>query len=902
MYTPTDRLTTALAGRYRIERHLGEGGMATVYLAQDLKHERNVAVKVLRPELAAVLGAERFVQEIKTTAALQHPHILPLFDSGEADHFLFYVMPYVEGETLRDKLNRETQLGVDEAVRIAREVADALDYAHRRGVIHRDIKPENILLHDGRPMVADFGIALAVSAAAGGRMTETGLSLGTPHYMSPEQATADKHVTNRSDIYSLGCMLYEMLAGEPPHTGASAQAIVMKIVTDQARPVTDLRKSVPPHVAAATAKALEKLPADRFETARAFADALTNPEFATTAGAAMASGVGATRTPVRHPAIPLLVALAVVATALAAWGWLRSPAEPEGGVVRYRQEWPVEANLGNDFGSNLALSPDGTKLVYASAVDGTPRLWMLERHQLEPRPLAGTEQAHQPFFSPDGKRVAFVSWDRQLKIVSLGGEPPSTLVDSGIVRGGGAWGTDGYIYLSAGSSATGLGNRGLLRVSTIGGDMERVTGLDSARREVAHYFPVALPGNRGVVFTIHRERQYDAQGSEIGVVDLRTGLHRTLLQGTLALWSPTGHLVVVRADGALVAAPFDPERLELTGPATPLLDGVEVEDLATSDLALSETGTLVYAPTGSSGGSRMWEPVWVTRDGQARPIDSAWTGRLRFPALSPDGRQLALVVSDAEQQVWVKQLDRGPLSKLTFEGRTNVRPSWHPDGRSVAFASDARSVMDAWMKRADGSAQAELLLDIEPAIQEIEWSRDGTWAVLRLNSQPGSDLHAWRPGVDSAPAPLVVTGFDELQPALSPDGRWLAYASNESGRYEVYVRPFPNADAAKWQVSTSGGSEPLWARSGRELFYKDGERQLVSTQVLPGTTFVLGERRALFSTLTYGGGDGHRTYDITPDDRRFVMIRGLVPGDEPTSALVVVDHFFRELREKVGGR
>src|SRR5687767_7062401 len=242
----SDRLSAALADRYRIERELGQGGMATVYLAEDLKHKRKVALKVLKPELAAVLGAERFVQEITTTASLQHPHILPLFDSGTADGFLFYVMPYIQGETIREKLNRETQFSVEDAVRIAREVADALDYAHRHGVIHRDIKPENILLHDGRPMVADFGIALAVSAAAGGRMTETGLSLGTPHYMSPEQATAEKELSNRSDIYSLGCVLYEMLTGSPPHVGATAQQIIMKIVTEDARPVTQLRKSVPP--------------------------------------------------------------------------------------------------------------------------------------------------------------------------------------------------------------------------------------------------------------------------------------------------------------------------------------------------------------------------------------------------------------------------------------------------------------------------------------------------------------------------------------------------------------------------------------------------------------------------------------------------------------------------------
>src|SRR6188508_2928758 len=268
------RLQSALADRYRIERELGSGGMATVYLAADLRHDRKVAIKVLKPELAAVLGAERFIVEIKTTASLQHPHILPLFDSGSANGILFYVMPYIEGITIREKLNRETQCGVDEAIRIAREIADALDYAHRHGVIHRDIKPENILLHDGRAMVMDFGIAIALSAAAGGRMTETGLSLGTPHYMSPEQATAEKEISARSDIYSLASVLYEMLTGNPPHTGASAQQIIMKIITEPAQPVTSLRRSVPANVAAAIDKALEKLPADRFATANEFAAAL----------------------------------------------------------------------------------------------------------------------------------------------------------------------------------------------------------------------------------------------------------------------------------------------------------------------------------------------------------------------------------------------------------------------------------------------------------------------------------------------------------------------------------------------------------------------------------------------------------------------------------------------------
>ncbi len=334
MTDPLARLTTALSRSYRIDRELGQGGMATVYLAEDLKHKRKVALKVLKPELAAVLGAERFVQEITTTAALQHPHILPLFDSGTADGFLFYVMPFIDGETLRARLDRETQLGVDDAVRIAREVLDALEYAHQHGIVHRDVKPENILLHGGHALVVDFGIALAVSAAAGGRMTETGLSLGTPHYMSPEQATAEKDITGRSDIYSLGSVLYETLSGQPPHLGGSAQQIIMKIIADPLRPVAELRKSVPPNVAAAVARALDKLPADRFASAQAFADALINPGFVTVVGAGAAHAPGTSRR-----AMAGLAALAVILLGTTLWGWLR-PVPPKAVTSRYALSFP----------------------------------------------------------------------------------------------------------------------------------------------------------------------------------------------------------------------------------------------------------------------------------------------------------------------------------------------------------------------------------------------------------------------------------------------------------------------------------------------------------------------------------------------------------------------------------
>ncbi len=516
----SERLSAALADRYRIERELGQGGMATVYLAQDLKHDRKVAVKVLKPELAAVLGAERFVVEIKTTASMSHPHILPLFDSGEADGFLFYVMPYVEGETLRDLLNRETQLGIDDAVRIAREVLDALDYAHSRGVIHRDIKPENILMQGGRPMVADFGIALAVSAAAGGRMTETGLSLGTPHYMSPEQATAEKEITGRADIYSLASVLYEMLTGEPPHMGNSAQLIIMKIITEPAAAVTKYRKSVPANVASAVAKALEKLPADRFTSAKAFGDALGNPTFLTqaVAGSATTSAKGRWQ---ERAVVPLVAALGIAVFA-AAWGWTRpSGASAAAGAVRLPITLPDSAPLQRQGGILLALSEDGTRLVYVGAGQGDVDLFERPLNSLTATRIPDTNGADSPFLSPDGNTVGFYRANpARLFTVSLRGGPRLVWAADSTRAWGGDFGPDGAVYFTR--------VRGIRRVREADGAVEQVTSVDSTRGERGHAWVDVLPNGKGAVFTILRA---DDEQNDIAAVDFESGEVRTLVRG-----------------------------------------------------------------------------------------------------------------------------------------------------------------------------------------------------------------------------------------------------------------------------------------------------------------------------------------------------------------------------------
>ena len=890
-----DRLSAALADRYRIERELGAGGMATVYLAEDLKHDRKVALKVLKPELAAVLGAERFVQEIKTTAALQHPHILPLYDSGSAaaaqggsTEFLYYVMPYIEGETLRDKLDRETQLGIDEAVRITTEVADALDYAHRHGVIHRDIKPENILLHDGRPMVADFGIALALSAAAGGRMTETGMSLGTPHYMSPEQATAEKDLTNRSDIYSLGSVLYEMLTGEPPHIGNSAQAIIMKIVTEDAAPVTKLRKSVPGNVAAAVAKSLERLSADRFDSAKAFADALTNPAFAT-AGTieAAESGTRSAVPPFRRSAAATALAITTLAAlALAAWGWLRP--RPAWDTTRQRVVLWQHA-LGNVLdpgiarvGSQATIAPDGSSIVYVDSAAGGFQLLRKIRDQRVGTPMAGTEGALSPFFSPDGRWVGYRTIDGKLKKVSIDGGGSVTIAeDADFTYNAAAWLDDGTIVYA--------GNLGLRRVNAAGGASQPLTSDTAERRRLINMLS-PLPGSRGVLYT-------DCPGncaveSAVGVVDLASGGYRVLVPSAAGAWySPTGHLLYTDRAGGLYAMGFDLDRLQVTTGAIPVID-----DVVAGSFAISASGTVLYATAGASAEAEL---TWVSRDGSAVPLDSTWQGDFQYPALSPDGMALAVSLHEETTQLWIRRSD-GTRQKLTQEGTVNWRPAWTPDGHSVVFSSNRRGGeskddYDLFRMPVDGSAPAEVLLDHTFGVWEGEISPDGAWLVMRSDEEDNeSNIRARRLTGDTTLVPLVTDKSSTTQIALSPDGKWIAFAGDATGREEIYVAPFPDITSTRL-VSRDGGSEPRWAHSGRELFYKSGGR-FIAVPVTPGPTLTLGPPRVLFSVAGYRSARNRQQYDVTPDDQHFVMIRNL-----PRSAgdVVYVEHWFPELLAKV---
>jgi serine/threonine-protein kinase len=420
--------------------------------------------------------------------------------------------------------------------------------------------------------------------------------------------------------------------------------------------------------------------------------------------------------------------------------------------------------------------------------------------------------------------------------------------------------------------------------------------IDPTQGEFSHIWPEALPSGRGVVFTVRRgSNQTLVAEWDIAVADL-TGSYSVLTRGVRAWYAASGHLLYVTADGTLMAVPFDETTLAITGDAVALVEGVQIGFLAYMDLAVSATGTLFYVTGGRVGGGSA-AMVWVTRDGTVEEIHPGWTEDFSFPRLSPDGTHLAVGINaNDETQIWIKQLDRGPLPKLTFAGSLNYRPAWTPDGRSVAFVSDRGDNRDLYLRRADGTGQAELLLDEEQVIEEVTYSPDGEWLVYRETAE-SRDLYALRGGADSVPVPLMTEGFSESAPAVSPDGRWLAYVSTKSGQSEVYVRPFPNTNDGKWLISTDGGTEPVWAHSGLELFYRGGGN-LMAVEVLPGVTFVPGERQVLFSASEFRANNVHQQYDVAPDDRRFVMIRN--QGAAEVSELIVVENFFEELKAKLG--
>jgi len=870
-----ERLAAALADRYRIERELGAGGMATVYLAQDLKHDRKVAIKVLRPELAAVIGAERFLSEIRTTANLQHPHILALFDSGAADSFLFYVMPFIEGESLRDRLRREKQLPVADAVRIATEVAGALDYAHRHNVIHRDIKPENILLHDGRALVADFGIALAASKAGGGRMTETGMSLGTPHYMSPEQAMGEREITARSDVYALGCVTYEMLVGEPPFTGPTAQAIIAKVMSAEPAGLIGQRKSIPPAVEAAVFTALEKIPADRFATAAEFAAALVSEH--TTRARTAARPVARLRRG------GWLLSAAAAAVTLLAGVLLGRGIAPRGegtpSMIRATLDLGDSTVIRPIGNIRLAIAPSGRRVAFIGNQGADQVLWVRELDQPSARRLPDTKGAFAPFFSPDGESIGFFTaagGHTAMKVIPAAGGVARTVVKDSIATFGGAdWADNGQIYFT--NSA-----RGLSRVPAGGGIVTPVSSPDSANGVKEHDFPDVLPGSRQAFVMLWRG---SLGSNRVGVVDLGSGAVTELAEGSYARYLPPGLLVIGASDGRILVAQFDSRKNRLTDTPVLMLEDAEDEiSNGTVQFAVAENGTLVYQP--KHGGNVGL--VWVDRSGHDVPVDTTLKGNFSSATLSPDGSQIAVARSvSGSAQIWVKQLRTGAFSRVSQELQDADRPVWTPDGRYLGFLATRNSRRTAWIGRADGSDSARAVASGSAEFDEIWFDRSGRFTLFRSEGAGEGTryLMVLEKGVDTVPRPLLRSRYDNFAMTLSPDGRWLAYVSDESGNREVYVRPFPGVDSAKFAVSVGGGLEPLWRRDGSELFFRNTGGDMYTVTVGTGPQFEHGPPKLLFSRPGMALQEFYRSYDVHPDGKRFLMLSS---GDAEVRRLNVI--------------
>ncbi len=803
-------------------------------------------------------------------------------------------MPYVEGETLQGWIDREKQLPVEEAVRVTVAIANALDYAHQHSVVHRDIKPGNIMLQAGEPVVGDFGIALAVGSAGGARLTETGLSVGTPFYMSPEQATGDQLVGAATDIYALGAVLYELLIGDPPYMGSTAQAVLGKIIQGVPVSARDTRPSVPANVDAAIRKSLEKLPADRFKSAQELARALADPAFRH--GEDAAAGVGAASAGPWRTAALVASGLAVLFGGLAFQA--RNRPEHTHPVERFAVPFLEGQEPGYAGSAGFELSPDGTMLVYRHNTETGQNLMVRRWDELSATPVRETEGASSPAVSPDALELAFEDGD-DINVLAFAGGPVRTLIAGDHPE----WGPDGFIYVATDSGA--------FRIPSTGGAVEQLSRVGEG--ENGHRVVDILPGGRAALVHVRVEGQ---QPDDLSGLDLESGAMTPLIEGvggafgaSRSRYLPSGHLVYGLPDGTVMAVRFDPDDLEVLGTPIAVVDDVGA-------WSLSDEGKFFRSfASGSTGTNVPLQLLWVTRTGEATPVDPDWTFGSGFDLnhgwrISPDGSMVALrEYTDAGYDMWVKRLPDGPRSRLTFGDAEEKMPVWAPGGRDVTFLSNRSGNHDVWSKPADGTREAELLVDMEQDLATIDWSPDGEWLFLRTSTGTRTlserDVFALRPGTDSVPSRLFAGEFREISPSVSPDGRWIVYASDETGRYEVYVRPFPDVGAGRWQVSIDGGRGPKWAHSGREIFFLSPDEEMMAVEVSAGTDFGAGGPIRLFE-------EGDRWvetnlegvfYDVAPDDQRFLIaefVRSEVDDGGPAPpSVILVNNFFEELKRLV---
>jgi serine/threonine-protein kinase len=885
-------------GSYEVRALIGAGGMGEVYRAHDTRLNRDVALKVL-PEVFARDSARmaRFEREAKLLASLNHPNIAAIYGLEESGPIRALVMELVEGPTLAERIAAGA-IPLNETLPIARQVADAVEYAHDNNVIHRDLKPANIKVkEDGMVKVLDFGLAKALSdepteadmsnsPTLSMAATRQGVILGTAAYMSPEQAKG-KRADRRADIWAFGVVLYEMLTGKPLYKGETVSetmaAVMMKEPSLEAVPA-----KTPPAIRKLLRRCLDKDARQRLrdmgEARIVIQDVLS--------GAASIEPVAAQDVRALGRRALLLGASCVVAasvvTGLAVWR-LRPVPLPQP-VSRLEISLPPNERLTGTNGTMLALSPDGAQLAYVAGAQ--QRIYLRALDSLETRPLAGTEGALSPFFSPDGQWIGFFAAGK-LKRVSVSGGAVLTLCDAPNARGG-AWGANDMVVFAP------ITNAGLSQVSAAGGQPQVLTELKEG--ELSHRWPQFLPDGKSILYAIGIGTSYD--DAHIAAYRLDGGEQRTLIRGgTYPRYVPTGHLVYYRA-GTVMAAPFDESRLEVLGTPAPALEGVMGGSggNGAGQFSFSGLGSLVYVPGGPQAGSDL-TMVWVDHKGAAQPLPAP-PHAYRNPRLSPDGRQVALDIAEAGKlDIWIYDLMRDILTRLTFEG-LNDFAAWTPDGKRVAYRTQRAGSWNIFWKAADNSGAEERLTTSQLSTSPQSFLPDGRSVVYaQQDPKTGWDLGVLPLEGERKPQPFLQTSFNERGPQVSPDGRWVAYSSDESGRYEVYVRPFPGP-GGRWQISTDGGAEVTWSRRGNELFYRTGgqREKMMAMEIQTQPSFVPGRPRLLFEgpyASNVGPGGSQANYSPAPDGQRFLMLKATEQQETALTQINVVLNWFEELKRRV---
>jgi eukaryotic-like serine/threonine-protein kinase len=887
-------------GPYEILIVIGAGGMGEVYKARDTRLNRIVAIKVLPAHLAdrAELR-ERFEREARTIASLNHPHICVLHDIGQQDGTDYLVMEYLEGETLAQRLQKGP-LPLEQVFQYAIEISDALDKAHRKGVTHRDLKPGNIMLTKTGTKLLDFGLAklkrevvpanvpLSELPTAKDPLTAQGTIVGTLQYMAPEQLEG-KEVDARTDIFAFGVVVYEMATGKRAFEGKSQASLIAAILEREPPAMSSLQPMTPPALDRVVKKCLAKEPDKRWQTASDVCDELKWIAEESRPRAAPSPGLTAPNKMLRRWIVLSALACLIVAgiAGLAVWNLKPSPTTLVSRSVFFLppgQRFP--ANVGQSL-DMLALSPDGKHLVYVANEGGANQLYLRSLDSFVARPIPGTEGATDPFFSPDSEWVGFFVPLGKLKKVSISGGAAVTLCDAQGGEGA-TWGPNGMIIFTPTPSS------GLAVVSAEGGTPQPLTTLDSKKGETSHRWPEFLPGGKAVLFMTLTGSNLGATAIDwpLELYMLKTGERRDLMQvGSRPRYAPSGHVVYAQGTN-LMAAPFDSGRMALTGASVPVVEGV-ARTIGVPEYAVSDNGALGYLP-GVSVQATQLRLVWVDRKGAEQPI-AAPPQAYRNPRVSPDGRRVAVSIIELGTQIWIYDLGRDTLTRLTFEGNPNLDPVWTPDRKRVAFSSG--NPRNLFWQAADGSGKAERLTTNDYIQSPNSWLPDGqSLAFTEMNPTTGRDV--WVLGLsDRTPHLFLRTPFTEAAPRFSPDGRWLAYVSDESGHFEVYVQPYPGP-GGKWQISTESGTEPVWNPNGRELFYRSGGKMMaVDIATQPG--FAAGKPRMLFEGRYSPTPLTSPNYDVSPDGQRFLMLKPSEQAQAAPTQINVVLNWFEELKQKV---